>query len=107
MGAETAILDWLREAGLAAPNEAPAIAPLTGGVSSDVVRVDLTDGPICVKAALDRLRVAADWRAPLERSANEAAYLRVASKLGGLIVPQVLAEDPSRHLFAMSWFEPA
>lgn len=107
MGADADILDWLRSAGLAGPDETPMIAPLTGGVSSDVVRVDLATGPICVKAALDKLRVAADWRAPVERSANEAAYLRVASALGGLIVPEVLAEDPARHIFAMGWFEPA
>lgn len=107
MGAEPEILDWLKEAGLAAPGETPAIAPLTGGVSSDVFRVDLQTGPICVKAALDRLRVAADWRAPVERSANEANYLRAVSGIGGLIVPEVLAEDARRHVFAMSWFEPA
>jgi aminoglycoside phosphotransferase (APT) family kinase protein len=107
MGAYPEILEWLREAGLAAPDEAPAIAPLTGGVSSDVFRVGLSGGPICVKAALDKLRVAADWRAPVERSANEAAYLRAVAGLGGLAVPQVLAEDAGRHIFAMSWFEPA
>jgi NAD(P)-dependent dehydrogenase (short-subunit alcohol dehydrogenase family) len=86
MGAYPEILEWLRDAGLAASDEAPAITPLTGGVSSDVFRVDLRGGPICVKAALDKLRVAADWRAPVERSANEAAYLRVVADLGGLSV---------------------
>lgn len=105
-GAYPEIIDWLKEAGLAAPDEAPSVTPLTGGVSSDVFRVGLRAGPICVKAALDKLRVAADWRAPVERSANEAAYLRVAGGLGGLILPEVLAEDPARHIFAMSWFAP-
>lgn len=106
MGAASDILSWLRDAGLAAPDEAPAIAPLTGGVSSDVFRVELRSGPVCVKAALDKLRVAADWRAPVERSANEAAYLRVVAGLGGLTVPQVLAADGRRNIFAMTWFEP-
>ncbi|MGA0605186.1 phosphotransferase [Phenylobacterium sp. VNQ135] len=107
MGATAEILGWLKASGLAARDEAPAITSLTGGVSSDVFRVDLRTGPICVKAALDKLRVAADWRAPVERSANEANYLRAAADLGGLIVPSVLAEDAARHIFAMSWFEPA
>lgn len=99
--------EWLREAGLAGPGERPAVTPLAGGVSSDVFRVDLARGPVCVKRALARLKVAADWRAPVERSANEAAWLRAVRPLGGPVVPEVLAEDTARHLFAMTWFEPA
>jgi len=101
------IAAWLREVGLAGARETPVVTALSGGVSSDVYRVDLAAGPICVKRALAQLRVAADWRAPVERSANEAAWLRTAADLGGLVVPRVLAEDASRHLFAMSWFDPA
>ena len=67
------IAAWLGEAGLAGPNEVPTVAPLTGGVSSDVFRVDLAAGPVCVKAALAQLKVAADWRAPVERSAPRSA----------------------------------
>jgi len=107
MGAAEEITAWLREAGLAGPAETPAVTPLAGGVSSDVFRVDLARGPVCVKRALAQLKVAADWRAPVERSANEAAWLRAVQPLGGPIVPEVLAEDPQRHLFAMTWFEPA
>ena len=98
---------WLREAGLAREGERPVVTPLSGGVSSDVLRVDLAAGPICVKRALGRLKVAADWRAPVERSANEAAWLRMARGLDGPRVPEVLAEDTRKHLFAMSWFDPA
>ncbi|WP_411288760.1 phosphotransferase family protein [Phenylobacterium sp.] len=106
MGAEDAIIDWLREAGLAPAGAELSLTPLGGGVSSDVFCVDLPDGPICVKRALARLKVAADWRAPLERSTYEAAWLRVAATLDGPIVPRVLAEDPARHVFAMTWFAP-
>lgn len=101
------IAGWLRETGLAGPDESPSVTPLSGGVSSDVFRVDLARGPVCVKRALAQLKVAADWRAPVERSANEAAWLRAVRPLGGPIVPEVLAEDTNRHLFAMTWFEPA
>lgn len=103
-GAE--ILDWLREAGLAPDGADVRLTPLGGGVSSDVFRVDLPGGPICVKRALARLKVAADWRAPVERSGYEAAWFRTAASLGGPIVPEVLAEDAGRHLFAMTWFPP-
>ncbi|MDZ4375821.1 MAG: aminoglycoside phosphotransferase family protein [Phenylobacterium sp.] len=107
MGDTDDILDWLREAGLAGGQETPAITSLSGGVSSDVFRVDLASGPVCVKRALSQLKVAADWRAPVERSAYEAAYLRTAADLGGPIMPRILAEDTNRHLFAMTWFDPA
>ncbi|MET0271451.1 MAG: aminoglycoside phosphotransferase family protein [Phenylobacterium sp.] len=103
MGVGTDISDWVAEAGL---GRATAVVPLAGGVSSDVFRVDLPSGPICVKRALDRLKVAADWRAPVERSSYEAAWLRTAAPLGGPIVPEILAEDTERHLFAMTWFAP-
>jgi 5-methylthioribose kinase len=103
MSAEADIAAWVAEAGL---GRATAVTPLAGGVSSDVFRVDLPSGPICVKRALDRLKVAADWRAPVERSSYEAAWLRAVARLGGPIVPEILAEDAERHLFAMTWFAP-
>ena len=57
----------LRELGLAG-NETLTGMPLSGGVSSDIWRIETAAGPLCAKRALSRLRVAADWRAPIERS---------------------------------------
>lgn len=105
MGGTAEIVDFLTAAGLAPFGAHPVITPLAGGVSSDVFRVDLPSGPICVKQALAQLKVAADWRAPVERSSYEAAWLRAVADLGGPIVPTVLAEDTERHLFAMTFFE--
>src|SRR5262249_24573384 len=51
----------LIDMGLLTPNAAVQGERLTGGVSSDIWRVDLPSGPICVKRALAKLRVAADW----------------------------------------------
>ncbi len=62
----------LRELGLAG-SEPLSGEPLTGGVSSDIWRIDTAAGPICAKRALPKLRVAADWRAPIERNRFEAA----------------------------------
>ena len=45
--------------------------PLTGGVSSDIWRIDTEHGPVCAKRALAQLRVAADWHAPIERNLFE------------------------------------
>jgi hypothetical protein len=62
------ILQALHRMGLV-PAATPARGErLTGGVSSDIWRIDLPSGPICVKRALAKLRVAADWQAPIERN---------------------------------------
>lgn len=96
-------------AALAALNLAPrgAPEPLSGGVSCDVFRVETAAGPVCVKRALPRLRVAADWKAPVERSHSEVRWLQTASEIPGVLAPRVIAEHEPGHLFVMSWFEPA
>ena len=80
--------------------------PLAGGVSSDIFRVDVDGQPLCVKRALPRLKVAADWRVPVERNAYEAEWLRVAGSIVPGSVPRLLAEDPSAGAFAMEWLPP-
>lgn len=77
------------------------VETLTGGVSSDVRRVAWAGGSLVAKQALARLRVAADWQAPPERSANEVRWLRTAAPIAPEAVPAVLAEDSATHLFAM------
>lgn len=103
--------DWLipslARLGLVRPGETPFIQPLTGGVSSDIYRVDLVGGPVCVKRALSRLKVAADWRAPVERNAYESAWMRVAAGVEPDAVPEILAEDAAAGLFVMRFLDPA
>ncbi len=71
-----------------------AVEPLTGGVSSDIVRVRLGDGGLlCAKRALDRLKVASEWEAPRERNRYEVAWLRLAGSIVPGAAPRVLAED--------------
>ena len=80
--------------------------PLAGGVSSDIFRVDVDGQTLCVKRALPRLKVAADWRAPVERNAFEAEWLRVAGTIAPGSVPRLLAEDRTAGAFAMEWLPP-
>ena len=84
----------------------PPLHALTGGVSSDIVRVDLPDGPICIKRALAQLRVAATWRAPVERNAFEVEWIRTASGCVPGAVPEILGVDRQAGLFAMGYFDP-
>ena len=87
---------------------APAsFTPLPGGVSSDIWRVDRAPGPICVKRALPKLKVAADWRAPVERNAYEVAWMRTAGAIVPDAVPRVLGHDADAGLFAMEFLDPA
>ena len=91
--------------GLLQPGESPAIVPLTGGVSSDIVRVDLASGPICIKRALAKLKVQADWQAPVERNQYEIEWMRVAAAIDARAVPKVLGEDRETGMFAMQFLD--
>ncbi len=101
------LLAALGRMGLLSPGETPALTPLTGGVSSDIVRVDLVRGPVCVKRALPKLKVHAEWRAPIERNRWEAEWLKVAGAIVPSGVPRVLAEDTGSGMFVMEYLEPA
>jgi aminoglycoside phosphotransferase (APT) family kinase protein len=100
------ILAALRRMDLIAGDERPAVSALAGGVSSDIFRVDLNDGPICIKRALARLKVAAEWYAPIERNAAEVAWMRFAGAVVPGSVPEILGEDPSGQMFAMKYLDP-
>ena len=79
---------------------------MPGGVSSEIFRADLPDGPICIKRALPKLRVAADWRVPVERNRSEVEWMRVAAEIVPAAVPKILGEDPAGGCFAMAYLPP-
>ena len=58
----------LERLGLTSPGEAVRLSPLSGGVSSDIVKVEAGDRIFVVKRALAKLRVADDWQAPTSRN---------------------------------------
>ena len=101
------ILAVLRRAGLADFADDPGGAPLTGGVSSDIWRVDLPAGAVCVKRALAQLKVKADWRAPRERSGYEAAWLEIARGIVPTAAPTLLFMDAAAGALVMSYFPPS
>lgn len=95
--------DFLVVHGLASADEDPMWTPLTGGVSSELWRVDLNRGAVCVKGALEKLKVAGDWRAPVSRNAVEWEWLQFASIVIPGQVPVPLAHDQRQGLFAMTY----
>ncbi|WP_026868536.1 phosphotransferase family protein [Inquilinus limosus] len=104
--ADPELLAALRRMGLAGPDETPRFTALTGGVSSDIFRVDLASGPICIKRALAKLRVAADWRAPVARNLYEARWMRVAAGIVPSAVPRLLGQDEAAGALAMAYLAP-
>lgn len=98
---------FLREHGLLSGPGAARFTPLAGGVSSDIWRVDLPDGrSVCVKRALAKLKVAAEWYAPVSRNAYEWAWLNFAARHVADAVPKPLAHDAAAGLFAMAYLAP-
>lgn len=89
--------------GLASPGERPRVTPLAGGVSSGISRIDLASGSYCLKQALPRLKVAKDWRVPVERVFAEIRWLQLAGNIVPGHVPRVLGEDASTRCFVMEF----
>jgi aminoglycoside phosphotransferase (APT) family kinase protein len=93
----------LARMGLAPAGACLSTTRLTGGVSSDIWRVDLADGVVCVKRASPQLRVSTTWLAPVERSRHEWNWFRlVHARLPGAC-PRPIARDEASNLFAMEF----
>src|SRR5512141_1626923 len=101
-----ALVASLRRMGLASAGQPVRLTPLAGGVSSDIYRADLPGRTVCIKRALPKLKVAADWRAPVERNRWEVEWMRVAAAIAPGAVPEVLGEDPATGSFAMAYLAP-
>ncbi|HSW20412.1 MAG TPA: aminoglycoside phosphotransferase family protein [Ramlibacter sp.] len=103
---DSALRAFLVSQGLASAQEPARWHALAGGVSSDIWRVDLPGRQLCIKRALARLKVSADWQAPVSRNAYEWAWMEFASCHAPDSVPRPLAHDPQAGLFAMSFLAP-
>ena len=97
----------LRELRLADAGERLVGVPLAGGVSSDIWRIETARGPVCAKRALAKLRVAADWRAPIDRNRYEARWLDVANEASPGAAPRVLGQHEALGVLVMTWLAPA
>lgn len=80
--------------------------PLTGGVGSDIWKVESGTRVFVVKRALAQLRVAQTWMAPVERNASEVAWLAEIARLVPGTAPEVLAADADLGVFAMAFLDP-
>jgi aminoglycoside phosphotransferase (APT) family kinase protein len=101
------MLQALQRMGLLKPGESVRGVPLAGGVSSDIWRIELPEGPVCVKRALAKLRVAADWQAPVVRNLYEARWMRRAGRAVPGAAPALLGQDEETGTLAMSFLPAA
>jgi aminoglycoside phosphotransferase (APT) family kinase protein len=104
--AETVVRESLIRMGLVTADEAVAFTPLEGGVSSAIWRVDAAERTFCVKRALARLKVAAEWRVPVARNAYEAAWYETVGERVPGAAPALLGHDPAAGLLVMEYLEP-
>jgi aminoglycoside phosphotransferase (APT) family kinase protein len=93
--------------GLLGIGQPARLKPLAGGVSSDIFLAELPGRTVCVKRALARLKVAAEWRAPVERNRFEVEWMRAAGAIVPAAVPAILGEDRACGCFAMAYLDPA
>ena len=95
------LLESLRHAGLVTDASSARFEQLTGGVSSDIWKIETAERTFCVKRALAKLKVAADWQAPVERNRYEVAWYRTVHALLPDAVPEVLYHDEREMLCAI------
>lgn len=89
--------------GLARAESVVGAQPLAGGVASDIGIVDLGDRKVCVKFALEKLKVAAEWRAPVRRNHAEYAWLAFAGSMAPRNVPKLFGWSAAENGFAMEF----
>jgi 5-methylthioribose kinase len=97
---------FLRASGLISTGQEASLTPLTGGVASDIWRVEVDNRVFVVKRALPRLRVAQVWDVPTSRNASEAEWMDDAVHAVPGCAPRVLARDVNAGIFAMSYLDP-
>jgi len=100
----TGLLDALKKMGLLANGDQARIKRVSNGGASEIYRVALGWGTLCVKRALPRLKSAVEGALPFDRSGFEAEWLRLARVVIGNAVPEVLGQQPG--LFAMEYLDP-
>ena len=106
-GNSSAIRQIVIDTGLDDGKGIGAIEPLEGGVSSDIAVVTLPDGKVCVKRALAKLKVEADWRVPVERNAAEYRWYEAAAAIVPGCVPQLYGHSASAQGFVMAYLPPS
>ena len=105
--ADAAALDAaLARMGLVAPGETARYTALTGGVASDIWKVETRNRTFAIKRALPKLKVADEWYVSVARNAYEVKWMELVRGILPDAVPPLLGHDPDAGLFAMAYLDP-
>ncbi|WP_437891913.1 hypothetical protein [Phytobacter sp. V91] len=100
---QDAIREVLQTMGLINDAETLHVKPLTGGVSSNILKVSAGDKHFCLKQALPKLKVAKEWLAPLERVFAEIDWMKTVAHIAPNAVPHIKGVDRSALCFVMDY----
>jgi 5-methylthioribose kinase len=101
------LLDSLQKAGLLEDPAEAIFTVLTGGVASEIWKVETGEQSYCIKRALPKLKVEADWFAPVERNRFEVAWCKIVEKNVPGSAPHVFYHDEENMLCCMEFLDPA
>lgn len=93
----------LKSLGLCCPEDVSLVAPLTGGVSSDIAVVTFGSKTVVVKFALKKLKVDADWFSPTHRNKAEFFWLREVREIEPACVPETYGWSKEENGFVMEF----
>ena len=99
----------LAELGLIEADAQISVTPLSGGVASDIAKVtvggagDADQNSYCVKFALAKLRVKADWFAPVTRNFAEYQWLKTAAQISPDTAIRLYGHSARHNGFVMSY----
>ncbi|ROP50060.1 phosphotransferase family enzyme [Enterobacter sp. BIGb0383] len=98
-----AIRSVLQNMGLLQAEQPLQVSALTGGVSSNILKIATAAGEFCLKQALPTLKVAKEWHAPLERVFAEIDWMKTIAAIRPEAVPRIVGVDKSRLCFVMDY----
>ena len=100
-----ALLQLLRSDGVV-HSPCATLTPLSGGVSSEIYRVDDGGEPFVIKRALPKLKVQDDWTADPSRNVYERRYLEYVGRFLPRSVPALWKADSAKGYFVMEYLGP-
>ena len=106
MLSKTEICQALTRLNLMDASENPVFSVLTGGISSEIYKLDLEGKSYCIKSALPTLKSDPDWHVPVSRTEAEWEWLKLAKQIAKNIAPDPLGYDKQTNTLVMSYLEP-
>lgn len=97
----------LKNIGFLKEQDQATYTPLTGGVASEIWKVETSEQVFCVKRALPKLKVAADWFVSSERNRYEVTWCRIAREIVPGSAPRILFQNEEEMLFCMEFLDPS